>query len=170
LTPHSAASSNRPRRTSVRARAPSMPNSMGSNGLSWREWSEDEMAARVPGLRVDERQRVVAQGEVRAELDRLLQLEDRLAVAAAQPDCTAHRPVCCGVTVVGQEASPGGLECPVHLRPVPRPAPESVLEVGEGEASVGALEGRGRDTKFSTSTLSRNIAATTWILSDRNSR
>ena len=78
-TAASAASSNRPRRTSAMARAPSMPNSSGSNGLRWREWSDAETAAAgVAALRLHEGERVVAEREVRAEVDGLLQFRDGL--------------------------------------------------------------------------------------------
>ena len=125
------------------ARAPSMPNSSGSNGLRWREWSEDAIAAlRIARLRVDEGQRVVAEREVRAQVDRLLQLDDGLVVAAAQPQRPAHGPVRGRVAVVGHQALPGGLEGPVDLRLALRPALEGVLEMRERQAGIGAREGR----------------------------
>ena len=59
------------------------------------EWVERTEAARVVGrfdrslwvtrLAVDERQRIVAQREVRAQIHSLLQLDERLVLAVAQP-------------------------------------------------------------------------------------
>ena len=99
-------------------------------------------AAGIAGLRVDEGQRVVAEREVRAEIDRLLQLDDRLVLAAAQPERPAHRPMRRRVAIVDHQALAGGLERPVDLRRALRPALEGVLEVREGEPGIGAREGR----------------------------
>ena len=99
-------------------------------------------ALRIAGLRVDEGERVVAQREVRAQVDRLLQLDDGLVVAAAQPERPAHGPVRGRVAIVDHEALPGGLEGPVDFRLALRPALEGVLEMREGQAGIGAREGR----------------------------
>ena len=88
-----------------------MPNSSGSNGLRWREWSEDVIAAcGSPLCAVDEGKRVVTEREVRAEIDRLLELDQRLILAAAQPQRPAHRPMRGRIAIVGHEALPGGLD------------------------------------------------------------
>ena len=99
-------------------------------------------ALRIAGLRVDEGKRVVAQREVRAQVDGLLQLDDGLVVAAAQPQRPAHGPVRGRVAIVDHQALPGGLEGPVDLRLALRPALEGVLEMREGQAGIGAREGR----------------------------
>ena len=99
-------------------------------------------ALRIAGLRVDEGQRVVAEREVRAEIDRLLQLDDGLVLAAAQPQRPAHRPVRRRVAIVDHQALSGGREGPVDLRRALRPALEGVLEMREGQAGIGAREGR----------------------------
>ena len=101
------------------------------------------MAARgSPRLRVDEGERVVAQREVRAQVDRPLQLDDGLVLAAAQPERPAHRPVRGRIAIVDHEALPGGFEGPVDFRLALRPALEGVLEMREGQAGIGAREGR----------------------------
>ena len=61
---------------------------------------------------------------------------------AAQPERAAHRPVRGGIAVVGHQALPGGLEGAVDLRLALGPALEGVLEMREGEAGIGAREGR----------------------------
>ena len=98
--------------------------------------------ARIAALRVDEGERVVTQREVRAQVDRPLQLDDGLVLAAAQPERPAHRPVRGRIAIVDHEALPGGLEGPLDLRLALRPALEGVLEVREGQAGIGAREGR----------------------------
>ena len=100
--------------------------------------------ARIAALRLDESQRVVAEREVRAELDRLLQLDDGLVLAAAQPERPAHGPVRGRVAIVDHEALPGGVEGAVDFRLALGPALEGVLEVREGQAGIGAREGRDR--------------------------
>ena len=120
-----------------------MPKSSGSNG--------DELArviggrngsAWIAGLRVDECKRVMTQGEVRAQIDGLLQFDNGLVMTSAQPQRPAHGPVCRRVAVVHHEAVPGGLERPVDFRLALRPALECVLEMREGQAGIGARERR----------------------------
>ena len=120
-----------------------MPNSSGSNGLKMaRVVGGRDGGVRIAGLRLDEGQRVVTEREVRAQLDRLLQLDERLVLAAAQPQRPAHGPMRGRVAIVDHEALPGGLEGPLDLRLALRPALEGVLEVREGQARIGAREGR----------------------------
>ena len=92
------------------------------------EWTKDEL--------------VVAEGEVRAQLDGLLQLGHGLVLAPAQPERPAHGPVRGGVALVGHEALRRGRVGPVDFRLARLPALERVLEMREGEAGMGAREGR----------------------------
>src|SRR5829696_2235518 len=97
---------------------------------------------RIAGRRVDEGKIVVGEGEVRAEIDRPLELAERLIVARAQPERSAHRPVRGRVTVVCHEALLGEVVCPLDFRIALRPALESVLPMGEGKTGISAREGR----------------------------
>ena len=59
---------------------------------------------RITGCGMDEREVVMRQREVRAQVDGPLQFDDRFSVAAAQPERAAHGPVRGGVAVVDHEA------------------------------------------------------------------
>src|SRR5947207_14187113 len=74
----------------------------------------------IATLRVDERQRVVTESAVRAEIDGVLQFDDGLVVAAAQPERPAHRSVCgrCHVRPIASEFDGCGLEQRVGLAAV----------------------------------------------------
>ena len=82
-------------------------------------------AVRIAGLRMDECERVVAERKVRAQVDRLLQFDDRLVVPPAQPQRSAHRPVRGRIAIVRHQALPGGFEGPVDFRLALRPALEA---------------------------------------------
>ena len=96
----------------------------------------------IAGLRLDKRKRVVAQREVRAQVNCCFQLDDGLIVLAPQPQGPAHSPVRGGITIVGHQAVPGCLERPVDLPFALRPALEGVVEMGERKAGVGTRKGR----------------------------
>src|SRR6185295_10011469 len=69
----------------------------------------------IAGLGLHEAERVVAEREIRAELDAAFELDERLALRAAQPQGAAHRPVRGGIAVVGAQALAGGLERELDL-------------------------------------------------------
>jgi hypothetical protein len=73
----------------------------------------------------------VRQREIRAEVDRLLQLDHRLIGIAAQPLGAPHRPVSGGVAIVGHQALPGRFERTIDFGCTLCPALERVLEMRE---------------------------------------
>ncbi len=83
----------------------------------------------------------MADREIGTQRERLLDLDDGFVLPPAQPQRTAHRPVCGRVAIVGDEALAGGVERPGDLRiPIRYPMQESVLEMSERQAGVGARE------------------------------
>ena len=80
--------------------------------------------------------------EIRAQIDRLLQLDDGLVLTAAQPERPAHGPVRRRVAIVDHETLSGRRESPFDLLVALRPALEGVLEMREGQAGIGPSEGR----------------------------
>ncbi len=87
--------------------------------------------ARVADLRVHEGQSVMAGGEIRAEIDRPFQLDDRLVVTALQPQRAAHGPMRGRIAVVRHQALTGSLECAFGFPFALGPALERVLPVRE---------------------------------------
>src|SRR5678815_639596 len=83
--------------------------------------------ARIAGLRTNKCECVVAQGEVRTQLDGSLQLDQGLVRPVAQPKRPTHGPVCGWVAIIDNEASSCGFESAVDLRFALRPALERVL-------------------------------------------
>ena len=71
---------------------------------------------RIAGLRLHEGERVVAEREVRAEVDCPRQLASDSPVASPQPQRPAHGPVGGGVVIVDEQALAGRLEGPVASR------------------------------------------------------
>ncbi len=102
---------------------------------------EPHGSPRIASLRMNEGQRVVAEREIRTEVDRLLQFDERLILMAAQPQGPAHGPVRAGIAVVGHQALTGGIEGTLDLRLAPGPSLKSVLEMGEGQTAICPREG-----------------------------
>ena len=63
---------------------------------------------RIADGRVDECQVIVSESEIRAQIDRLVELDERLVVTSPQPESAPHRPMRGGIAVVGEEALPRG--------------------------------------------------------------
>ena len=123
------------------ARVPSMPNSSGSNGLRWREWSDDPIAARgSPDVEWTNDEHVVAECEVRAQIYSGLQFRQRLDPAATQPEGSTHGPVRSGIAIVGAQALGGRFESVLAFGLALRPMLKSVLPVSERHAGISARE------------------------------
>ena len=69
-----------------------------------------DRSARIADLTVKEPECVVPECEVRAQLHASLQLSERPAALAAEPQGSAHRPVRGGIAIVGVHAPPPGSE------------------------------------------------------------
>ena len=72
----------------------------------------------------------------------MLQLDDGLIVATAQPQRPAHRPMRGRIAVVHHQAVASGFERQIDLRFALLPSLERILEMREGQARIGAREGR----------------------------
>src|SRR4051812_28087773 len=94
---------------------------------------------RIARLRVDERQRVVADREIRTKVDRHIELGQRLVLASGKPQRATEGTMRSGIAIVGREAPPGRLQCPSDF-PVPlsRLQQEGVLEMRERQSGVRA--------------------------------
>jgi len=98
--------------------------------------------SRIAALAVDEAERVVAEREVRAELDTALELGERLLLDATQPERTPERSMSRRITVVRSDAAPRRVERKLDLPLAIRgEIEERVLEMREGEPRVRARKG-----------------------------
>ena len=84
----------------------------------------------------------MAEREVRAEIHGPFQLDERLVLAAAQPQGPAHGPVRGRIVIVDQKALAGGLVGELAFLFAVSPALKGVLPMGEGQAGMGAGKGR----------------------------
>ena len=86
----------------------------------------------------------MTQCEVGAQFYRSLQLAERFVLLAAQPQCSAHSPMGGRIMIVNEEGAASGLERLIAFPLAIDPALEGILPMREGQASMGAREGRGR--------------------------
>ena len=96
----------------------------------------------IARLRVDEGQRVVASAKFGLRSMARSSSTTDWSMLAAQPQRPAHGPVRGRIAIVDHQALAGGVVGSLDLRLALRPALEGVLEMREGQAGIGAREGR----------------------------
>src|SRR5580698_3098766 len=85
---------------------------------------------------------VVAEREVRTDVNGLLQLADRFIVAALEPKRASHSPMRRGIMFVDDHTAPGGLQSVGHVMFAIAPMLKRALPMGERKACMGTGKGR----------------------------